>query len=314
LRQRGVDIFFEKENIHTMSADGELLLTILASYAQEESRSVSENVKWRYDKQFKAGKMPLNQQRLYGYRRTADGGYAIVENEANIIRQIFARYLDGAGLSIIVRELNEQGILSPKGGRWNVGGLRYILSNERVIGDLLLQKAFIADHLTKKKKRNRGEKNRYYVENNHDAIISREIFDAVQSEFESRARKFKVSNEPKKSYQFTGKIICGICGGHYKRRTTRSGHKWQCNLYLTQGKSYCQAKQIPETILQEVAAGFNKEARHITALPDNMLRIEFADGTTTDTRWQDRSRRDSWTPEMKQAAREKSLKLLKAGA
>jgi DNA invertase Pin-like site-specific DNA recombinase len=311
LRELGISVYFEEENIDTLSEGGELMLTVLSAFAQEQSFNVSQDCKWRIEKQFQKGEMPMNQQRLYGYKRTNDGGYEIVEDEAEVVRWIYNRYLEGAGLTVIVRELKEKNTPRSLSGKWSANGIRYILSNEKFIGDLRLQKEYTDDHISKRKVINRGGKPQYYVENNHAAIIPREIFSAVQGEIARRARQFKASDEPQKTYPLSGKIVCGICGRNFKRRTNPTKITWQCGTYTEHGKTVCSAKQIPDSVLTDITA--DKNIRIITALPDNILRLELSDGTVTETRWQDRSRRESWTPEMRQAARNKRLQQIERG-
>jgi DNA invertase Pin-like site-specific DNA recombinase len=313
LKSLGVDIYFEEQNIHSISNDGEVMLAILAAYAQAESLSVSENCKWRIRKQFENGEMPLFQQRLFGYRRADNGGYTIAEDEAETVRYIFGRYSDGAGFMTISNELNGSGVTAPQGGLWNTNGVRYILSNEKYIGDLRLQKFYVTDHLTKSKKINRGSKSQYYVDNNHTPIISRAVFEGVQTEISRRAHKFKAGAEPQKNYPLTSKIVCGNCGKHYKRRTIHGKISWQCPTYTDKGKSACPAKQIPDNVLSELTAGLGgiDNIFQITIPAANRLTFILQNGETVTRDWQNRSRRDSWTPEMKQTARERQLAILK---
>ena len=174
-RELGVSVFFEKEGMWSDSGDGELLLTILASYAQEESRSVSENCTWRIRRQFAEGKpTPC---KVYGYTRE----YEIIPEEAAVVKDIFADYLSGMGILAIQKKLLAQGITL---GKNRLAGL---LRNEKYVGDLLLQKSFIKDHLSKKKVKNTGQLPQYLVSNNHPAIIDRVTFDAVQVEIARRA-------------------------------------------------------------------------------------------------------------------------------
>ena len=305
LRELGISVYFEEEKIDTLSEGGELMLTVLSAFAQEQSFNVSQDCRWRIERQFQQGEMPMSQQRLYGYRRTEDGGYEIVDAEAEIIRHIYSRYLEGAGLTVIARELNGRGIPSPQGKRWNTTGLRYLLSNEKVIGDLRLQKFYKDDHINKRKVINNGDKPQYYIENNHAPILSREVFAAVQDEIKRRAMQFKASGGPKTPYPLSGMIVCGICGRHYKRRTTPTMISWQCGTYLEQGKSACPAKQIPEAALEDTAGEPNLQK--IIALPGNILRLEFKNGIIVEAYWHDRSRRESWTEEMRQTARDRRL-------
>ena len=161
LKSLGIGIVFEEQNINTLTSDGELMLTILSSYAQEESLSASENVKWRIHNDYKKGILPLSVQNIYGYKRTKDGGLEIVPEEADVVRRIYTLFLEGDGVLKISKILNEQGVPSNSGNRWTEKKVRYILSNEKYIGDLLLQKSYRTDHLTKRTKRNKGEKTQY---------------------------------------------------------------------------------------------------------------------------------------------------------
>jgi DNA invertase Pin-like site-specific DNA recombinase len=308
LKNLGIAVFFEEQGINTLTGDGELMLSILASYAQEESLSTSENTKWRIKRDFEQGKMPMSQQRLYGFRRTADGGYRIEQTEAEVIRRIFRRYLAGAGMLIICRELNEDGIPAPKGERWNAHGLRYILSNEKAMGDLKLQKSYVSDHIEKRKIINRGEKPQYYVENNHVGIIDRDTFTAVQEELQRRAARYKATGEPQKKYSFTGLITCGSCGSHYKRKKGAGRFYWQCGTYLQHGKAACSAKQIPEEVLETLTAevGGVDKIKEIIVPADFRLVFALENGAKIEREWQYKSRAESWTNEMKAQAAEHS--------
>ena len=192
LKDLGVGIYFEEQNLHSLSGDGELMLTILASYAQEESRSVSENQKWRIRKDFKEGK-PSNNIRIYGFDYK-DFKLTIIPEEAEVVRMIFTDYLSGLGKNAIMKKLVRLKIPTKCGGRWSESTVGSILKNEKYIGDTCLQKGFIADHLTKLWKPNDGELPKYYVEGSHEAIIDRETFEAVQTEIAQRAAK---ANHPR---------------------------------------------------------------------------------------------------------------------
>ena len=189
-----------------------------------------------------------------------------------------------------------------------------MLRNEKYVGDLLLQKTFRTDHLTKKTRRNNGELPMYYVEEAHEPIIDRAIFNAVQAELNRRAEEHPV--KPGTATTFTGKIRCGLCGKNYRRKTTRTGIAWVCSTYNTKGKKYCPSKQIPEETLIRAStailadnsldfSAFDESVYFILALPDNTLEYHLSDGKTVRTQWQDRSRSESWTEEMRQAARDK---------
>lgn len=309
-----VDVFFEEQNIHTMSAEGELMMTILASYAQEESLSASENQKWRIKRNFETGK-PWDCT-ILGYR-AKNGVFEIVPEEAETVRQIFKWYLNGLGRQAIANKLNDLGIPTRLEKTWRQSTIRKMLRNEIYAGDLLLQKTFRTDHLTKQMRINHGELPMYHVQDAHEPIIDRVTFDTVQQELARRAESIQV--KPGSATAFTGKIRCGICGKNYRRKTTHTGIVWVCATYNTKGKKYCVSKQIPEETLQTVAAevlgceGFDQDAfaeriAFITALPNNALEFTFADGHTEKVTWQDRSRSESWTAEMRQDAAEKTRK------
>lgn len=203
LKSLGVDVYFEEQNIHTLSGDGELMLTILASYAQEESRSASENQKWRVRKNYREGK-PSNHMDIYGYDHR-NRRLLIIPEEAMIVRMIYTDFLSGMGRNAIVRKLIRLEIPTKTGGQWCENSIAYILTNEKYIGDMCLQKGFIVDHLSKKKKHNTGELPQYYVEAHHEPIIDRETFAAVQDEMIRRTTR---ANHPRKiSFsEFTGLI------------------------------------------------------------------------------------------------------------
>ena len=317
-----VDIFFEEQNIHTMSADGELMLTILASYAQEESRSASENQKWRIKRNFEEG-MPWNGAML-GYR-LKDGRYEIVPMEAELVRRIYTEYLAGDGYLSIAKRLTEEGIPSRFGGKWNQSVISKMLSNYTYTGNLLLQKTFRENHITKKTVINHGELPKYHAEDTHEAIIDMETFRAVQTEKARRADRFHKKTTPKKSYPFSGLLVCDNCGKNYRRKTTKAGIVWVCGTFNTLGKSACASKQIPETTLQQVTAdvlgikAFTREqlysrVRHIRVCNGNILIFCFKDGSEVTRTWKDRSRSESWTDEMRDAARRKILERSKHNA
>ena len=254
---------------------------------------------------------------FYGYKRTSDGGLEIVPDEAEIVKQIYALFLDGYGIHKIARELNEQGIKVNLSEKWTEKRVRYILSNERYIGDLLLQKTFGTDHLTKKRKQNQGEKPQYYVKNDHEPIISREMYKAVQLEFEQRREKHYKSFG-KQKYAFTGKIVCGNCGKNFRRKVTATRVVWICSTFNKYGKKECPAKQIPDETLCATVADvlgtpyfdeniFEEKIEKIVVPKNNSLMFVFKDGQTVERTWKDRSRKESWTPEMKEQARLKAL-------
>ena len=304
LKTLGVDVYFEEQNIHTTSADGELMLTILASYAQEESLSVSENMKWRIHKNFEDGK-PWSGFVL-GYR-CENGQYVIVPEEAEVVRRIYREYLDGLGATAMLTGLNDDGIRTRTGKPWRIGGVLKILKNYNYTGNLLLQKTYSENHLTKRKMINCGEQPQYHAEGAHEAIIDLETWEAVQEEIERRA-KYYAPTKKATSYPFTGLIVCGTCGKHYRRKTTASGVIWVCTTYNTHGKKACASKAIPESILYDLTADIPLgDLTAIRAENGNTLVFCWGDGTQAVKRWKDRSRAESWTEEMKEAARQKTL-------
>ena len=301
LKELGVDVYFEEQNIHTASADGELMLTILASYAQEESLSVSENMKWRIRKNFEDGK-PWSGFVL-GYR-CENGQYVVVPEEAEVVRRIYREYLDGLGATAIMKGLNDDGIRTRTGKPWRIGGVLKVLKNYNYTGNLLLQKTYSENHLTKRKMINCGEQPQYHAEGAHEAIIDLETWEAVQEEIERRA-KYYAPTKKATSYPFTGLIVCGTCGKHYRRKTTVSGVIWVCTTYNTHGKKACASKAIPESILYDLIADIpTSDLTAIRAENGNTLVFCFKDGTQAVKRWKDRSRAESWTDEMKEKARQ----------
>jgi len=316
----GVDIYFEEQNIHTISGDGELMMTILASYAQEESLSASENQKWRILKNFQEGK-PWSGT-IHGYRYE-NGKYVIVPEEAALIQKIFQWYLDGYGYNAIARGLNAEGARTRNDKLWYQSTIMAILRNEAYTGDLLLQKTYRENHMTKRKRFNQGEHPMFRVEEAHEAIICKETFDAVQNEIACRANRFQKPVTTKPEHPFSGKLVCGVCGGSFHMKETHGGPVWTCGKFNRFGKSVCTSKHIPEDVLinnSATALGqtafdeqtFGDRVDRIQACNDNTLIYRFKDGTVTKVKWKDKSRSQSWTDEMKEAARQRTFERNKA--
>jgi len=322
LKLIGIDVYFEKENIHSLSTDGEFMLTILASYAQEESRSVSENQKWRIRKMFAEGRP--NTGNMLGYR-LFDGKLYIIPEETEIVKDIFDDYLSGMGPNAIVKKLNDAGIYTKSGAEWCKSTIHKMLRNEKYSGDLLLQKTFNMDHLSKKKQINRGELPMYQVIDSHEAIIDKVTFAKVQFEIERRAVKFCYKPQPKKQYLFTSLICCGQCGKHYLRKQANAGSKymkpiWICATFNFRGKNSCPSQQIPESILLEKTAEvlgtteldmdlLKKSISKIRIPEHNRIEYIFMDGRSVEVMWENPSRRESWDEAMRQAARERKLSI-----
>ena len=303
LKTMGVDVFFEEQNIHSLSADGELMLTILASYAQEESLSASENQKWRVKQKFSNGQ-PWRTYML-GYRYDGEQ-LVIVPEEAEIVRSIFADYLDGKGLIAIMKRLNESGILTQQGFTWHQSAVQRVLRNYTYTGNLLLQTKFRENHLTKRTVVNCGELPQYHIQNSHEPIIDMGTYKAVQIEMAHRADQFG-KPQTTVTYPFTGMITCAGCGKHYRRKMKKTGPVWICSTYNTLGKAACQSKAIPESVLIDIVdeIGGIGNLTAIQAANNNTLVLTLTSGQQIVKQWLDRSRRESWTPEKREAARQK---------
>ena len=252
LKANGIGVYFEKENINTLTESSEFLITLFSGFAQAESESLSKNVAWGKAKSAEAGKVTFQYKKMLGYRKGADGQPEIVPEEAEVIKRIYHRYLDGCTLGQIKRELDEDNVPTAQGVEfWSPAIIHNILTNEKYIGDALLQKTYVTDCISKKVKKNQGERAMYYVENNHPAIISREMFDQVRNEMTRRSSKRKVLQKSGKTelgkysgkYALTELLVCGECGSPYKRVTwARNGKKrivWRCVSRLEFGKQYC---------------------------------------------------------------------------
>ena len=304
LKAMGITVYFEEQNIDTGTDDGELMLSILASYAQEESLSASENQKWRVRQNFENGQPWRGFMLGYRYK---DGQYIVVPEEAEIVRSIYADFLDGKGITAIMKRLNKEGILTQQGFTWHKSAITRVLKNYTYTGNLLLQTKFRENHLTKRTLVNHGQLPQYHATDTHEPIIDIGTYNSVQLEMHRRAQKYSKQQTSGK-YPFSGMITCANCGKHYRRKVTATGPVWICSTYNTLGKSACPSKAIPESTLMEIAAMVSAtgEITAVTAHNNNTLEFTLADGTVTVKRWQDRSRAASWTPEMRAAAGEKT--------
>lgn len=315
LKSIGVDVFFEEQNIHTLSSDGELMLTILASYAQEESRSASENQKWRIRKSFEKGEL-INWRFMFGYR-ISKGKVEVDESTSPIVREIFQRVIDRESFGRICRDLNHRGIKHALGGKWCVQRIRDMVSNEKYTGNALLQKTYLNNHIDKKQCRNTGQLPMFYAEETHPAIIDQATFEAAQIVLKEISAITQTRPLPQQS-EFTGRIRCPHCGKNYKRIKSNGSFGWNCQTYHALGKAHCFGKKIPETTLKAVCAqALGSSAYDATEflsriafieVPDvNQLLLFFKDGESTLCSWTDRSRRESWTKEMRQSASEREM-------
>lgn len=253
LKAMGVGVLFEKENINTLEENSEVVLTILASLAQEELNSLSLNVKMGKRMAMQEGKVFFQYTKCYAYKKGADGQPEIIPEEAEVIRRIYTAYLAGKSVPAIARALTAEGVKShAKNGEWTYSTLQSILTNERYCGDVLLQKTYITDPISKKVKRNHGELPKVLIKNNHPAIVSRELYDSVQQERTRRGSKRKVSKASvteqsrySSLHALSEILICGECGSPYRRAvwTKRSGEKqavWRCISRLDYGTKYCR--------------------------------------------------------------------------
>ena len=267
LKEKNVAVYFEKENLNTLDDSTEMILTILSSQAQEESRAISTNVKWGYARKFEKGES--TRQRSYGFRKAPTGEMCIVEEEAAVIRNMARWFLDGDSLERIKHRLEDAGIETTTGKRtWSTGTIYNILTNEKIMGDVLLQKTFTADYLTKRRVKNSGQQKQYYVKNHHEAIIPKTVYYKIQEEIARRSslkkdgtRKGKTAQGVYSSkYALTGIMVCNECGAHYRRTTwAKNGKKvivWRCINRLEHGTKRChESPTLKEEVIQEAIMG-----------------------------------------------------------
>lgn len=263
LKEMGIPIIFEKEGVNTLQVSSELLITLFSGLSQAESESISMNVKIGKRQSLKNGNVPFSYKSFLGYRKGADGKPEIDEEQAVIIRRIFAEYLAGKSLLDIAKGLTADEIPTARGKtNWSSARVQSILTNEKYKGDALLQKTYVVDCISKKSKKNKGELPMYYVENNHPAIIERAVFDRVQEEISRRNSKKKVKQVGTKTElgKYSGKyalseiLYCGNCGTPYRRCTwSKNGKKkivWRCISRLDYGTKYCKdSPSVEESIL-----------------------------------------------------------------
>lgn len=261
LKDIGVEVRFEKENINTLSGDGELILTVLSSFAQEESKNVSDNLKWRARKKFERGELMINATRFLGYDKDEYGDLVINPEESEVVKRIFKDYISGKGSFVIAKELNLEGIPTVGNTRWHDTTILGILKNEKYKGDAILQKYYTPDHLKKVSIRNNGVIDSYYIEDNHSPIISREMWEQVQEEIKTRAKaKGNIvgdTDKYTKRYPLSAMIYCSKCGSTLKRRTWNSKLNckkivWQCSNYIKNGKDACLGTVIDDEIISRI--------------------------------------------------------------
>ena len=297
LKEKNIAVYFEKENINTLDGTGELLITILSSQAQEESRNLSENTKWGITRRYENGNISINHKKFMGYTKDEDGELIIVPEEAEIVRRIFRMYLEGSSILEITRALEKEKIKTATGkDKWHPGVIEKMLINEKYMGDALLQKTYTVDFLTKKRVKNNGIVPQYYIEDNHEAIIPKELFYKVQEEKARRASLNKSAvtrkaNKAKKEkskfsskYALTEILVCEECGHPYRRQVwSKYGQKsavWRCENRLKNGtKATCKnsptLKEEPlhNAIMTAINNVVENNGDFIGAFRENVIRV-----------------------------------------
>lgn len=287
LKEKNIPVFFEKENINTMDSKGEVLLTIMASLAQQESESLSKNVKMGMQFRFQKGEVHVNHNRFMGYTKDEDGHLIIEPAEAEIVKRIYREYLQGASLKQIGDGLMDDGILTAAGkAKWRPESVKKILKNEKYIGDALLQKTYTVDVLTKKRVKNNGIVPQYYVENSHEPIIPRDLYMQVQEEMLRRANLHSGANRKKRvyssKYALSSIVYCSKCGDIYRRIAwnNRGKHStvWRCVNRVEHGPDCCDAPTVQESELQNVVVkaintALGGKDEMLTALEKNIAMV-----------------------------------------
>ena len=326
LKELGVDVRFEREGVRTLSAEGEVMLTLLASFAQQESESISENVKWGIRKKMRDG-LPHGRPRVYGYEWVM-GALVVREDEAEVVRRIFREYVGGASARAIARGLDSDGVPSREDAGWSKTAVAYMLENRAYIGDLHLQKSFVADPVSGTKRRNRSELPQYIVEGDHEPIVEREVFDEAQRIL---ARWKELGWRANGSLNLTclsGAVKCGVCGKSYVRGSTRRNSAketrlpdevgyWTCATAKS-GRGGCGNCKIRDDALKAAIAdalgtgGFDEEAferdvRRTTVHPGHRVVVELSDGTEREATAADDARKGGWT-EARRAASSRAFR------
>ena len=293
LKEKNIAVYFEKEGINTLEGSGELLITILSSQAQEESRNISENCRWGIVRRFEDGKVIVNHSKFMGYTKDKDGNLIIVPEEAEVVRRIFRLFLEGNSSYRIKQILEADGIRTATGNTvWQATVIDKMLVNEKYMGDALLQKTYTVDFLTKKKVMNKGIVPQYYVEDDHEPIIPKELFHRVQEEKARRASIYRADTK-KKNIEIKGKysskyvlsdiMVCAECGQPYRRQVwSKYGAKravWRCDNRLKHGSKRCKhSPTLKEEILHEaimtaVNSVVEDQGEFVQAFRENVIRI-----------------------------------------
>lgn len=297
LKEKNIPVVFEKEGVNTMESGGELLITILSSQAQEESRNISENTRWGLTRRFENGIISVNHTKFLGYTKDKDGNLVIVPEEAVIVKRIFREYLEGKSIIQIAKGLEADRIKTVTGlEHWHPGTIDGMLSNEKFCGDACMQKTYTIDFLTKKKVKNEGYAPQYYIEDNHEAIIPKELFHQVQVEKSRRAslnksavtRKASKTKKEKSKYSskyvLTELLVCAECGHAYRRQTwSKYGQKtavWRCEDRLKSGtSSKCKTsptlkeEQLHDAIMKAINKVVENNGDFIGTFRENVIRV-----------------------------------------
>lgn len=233
--------------------------------------------------------------------------FEMLPAEASIVKRIYTDYLSGLGLTAICKKLMNDGIPTKNGGQWRESVIRSILTNEKYVGDILLQKSYVTDHISKKQVHNNGKLPQYYVKDAHEPIIDRETFAMVQKEILRRSSAYPHARCSDVTFhEFTGKILCGKCGCKYRRKKLVSGKVvWICPTFNRLGKAYCASQQIPDAILRDLVSGIAFD--HIRVPYANTVTIITKSGEEITKTWENPSRSESWTPETREKARQRSI-------
>ncbi len=280
LKEKNIPVYFEKENINTMDAKGEVLLTIMASLAQQESQSLSQNVKLGIQYRYQQGHVQVNHNRFLGYTKDENGQLIIEEEEAKVVKRIYREYLEGASLQEIGKGLEADGVLTGAGKKkWRPETVQKILRNEKYIGDALLQKTYTVDFLNKKRVKNTGIMPQYYVEGSHEPIIPRDIYMRVQEEMLRRANLHSGQERKKRvyssKYALSSIVYCSKCGEIYRRIQWNAHGKryvvWRCCTRVENGPDACDADTIKEEELQNaVVQAINKALGKRDSMKDTL--------------------------------------------
>lgn len=312
LKSLNVDVYFEEQNMHSLSSDGELMLTLLASFAEEEAKSMSNNVRWKVQKTFEEGKV-FGIHDFYGYK-VVDGNYVINEKEAKVVRDIFRWYVDeGLGIAVITNKLREENVPAPKSAKWHTSAVRWILKNITYTGNLMLGRCSL-DMNENHSRRNNGKYPMYKVEDNHEPIISLDTFEKAQRIANDRRDVF-IPKEINNCSPFTKKIKCATCGGNYVRKKNKYRTYWVCCSAVNINTRECnQTLSLREDTLFELASKaldlncfdesiFNMKIERIIVHPSKDVDFVFKDGLVKTLHFEFKSRSLSWTDEMKEKAR-----------